>query len=300
MPLFPNFKPIELNDYSSIGDILWKYQPQISDLTFTNLFMWRKLYRYQWCLFQNWLFLIAQDESGYYALEPVGPPPRLKAVSTLFEWLLETNRSGARIERSDSKLIDEISQSNRFLYEPQREHYDYLYATRDLISLSGSQFHAKQNHLARFLKSNSILYKPITPEIVTSCIEMATRWCKEKHCKKDQHMCYEWIAIHDALTFFDELKLQGAAIYVNGKLEAFTIGELLNHNTAVVHIEKANSKIHGIYAAINQMFCEQELNNTTFINREQDLGDSGLRKAKLSYHPLKLIEKSRISSLIHK
>ena len=77
-------------------------------------------------------------------------------------------------------------------------------------------------------------------------------------------------------------------------MQGFTLGELLNDNTAVIHVEKAVSEFHGIYAAINQMFCADSFKNTTYINREQDLGNEGLRKAKLSYHPAKFVEKFRI------
>jgi hypothetical protein len=126
-------------------------------------------------------------------------------------------------------------------------------------------------------------------------MNLSTKWCIEKNCQENSQLCNEWHAIKDALMLFDELKLTGAAIVIDGKVEAFTIGEILNNTTAVIHIEKASPLIPGIYAAINQMFCEHELQNTHFVNREQDLGDDGLRKAKLSYHPVKLVEKFKIS-----
>lgn len=102
------------------------------------------------------------------------------------------------------------------------------------------------------------------------------------------------MAIKEALAQFNKLHLRGAAIYIDGRMEAFTLGELLNINTAVIHVEKASAEFHGIYAAINQMFSADSFKNTTFINREQDLGNQGLRKAKLSYHPVRFVEKFRI------
>jgi hypothetical protein len=104
----------------------------------------------------------------------------------------------------------------------------------------------------------------------------------------------EWEAIRELLDCCDRLSVQGGAIVINGAVEAFTLGELLNKDTAVVHIEKANSQIPGLYAVMNQQFCEHAWSGVAFINREQDLGDEGLRQAKLSYHPVRLVEKFKI------
>lgn len=104
----------------------------------------------------------------------------------------------------------------------------------------------------------------------------------------------EWEAIKKLLQHVERLQVQGGTILIDGKVEAFTIGERLNQTTAVVHIEKANPKIPGLYSVINQQFCEHAWKDIPYINREQDLGDEGLRRAKLSYHPDRLIEKYRI------
>ena len=104
----------------------------------------------------------------------------------------------------------------------------------------------------------------------------------------------EWEAVKAGLRNFYDLNLQGAVILINGNVEAFTLGELLNEETAVVHIEKANPMIPGLYAVINQEFCRHSWFQVPFINREQDLGVSGLRTAKMSYHPHHLVEKFRI------
>ena len=104
----------------------------------------------------------------------------------------------------------------------------------------------------------------------------------------------EWEAVKACLRNFHGLNLQGGTILINGKVEAFTLGELLNKETAVVHIEKANPMISGLYAAINHEFCRHSWFQVPFINREQDLGVPGLRTAKLTYHPHHLVEKFRI------
>lgn len=104
----------------------------------------------------------------------------------------------------------------------------------------------------------------------------------------------EWEAVREILTNYHILNLTGGVIMIEGRVEAFTIGELLNENTAVVHIEKANPEIPGLYPMINQQFCEKSLHNITYVNREQDLGIDGLREAKLSYYPDHFEEKYQI------
>lgn len=108
-------------------------------------------------------------------------------------------------------------------------------------------------------------------------------------------MLGEWDAIREALTNFRSLELKGGVILVDNRVQAFTLGERLNNNTAVVHIEKANTEIRGLYAIINQQFCEKQWKDVLHINREQDLGELGLREAKLSYNPCRLVEKYRIT-----
>jgi hypothetical protein len=111
------------------------------------------------------------------------------------------------------------------------------------------------------------------------------RWCAERDCDCIRGEYCEKYANLAVLDNFSELDCKGALIKVNNVYRAFTIGELLNKDTAVIHIEKADFKINGLYALINREFCARQWNETVYINREQDLGQEGLRKAKESYYP---------------
>ena len=293
--VFPHFKPLEIGDRETVHAFLWQYQPEISELTFSNLYMWRKKYHYRWALFENWLLLIATDENGKsYALEPIGPPPRNKAVLQLLDYLSRQPSGKPEIDRADKRIVGELQADQKFIAEPLREHFDYLYYTTNLVNLSGRRFHSKRNHLNRFFRNYRFDYQPLTDSHISQCMEFSSRWCRVYHCKEGLSLCEEFVAINEALAQFKKLHLSGAAIFIDGIMEAFTLGELLNDNPAVIHVEKATSEYHGIYAAINQMFCTSSFKNTTYINREQDLGNEGLRKAKLSYHPAKFVEKFRI------
>jgi len=121
-------------------------------------------------------------------------------------------------------------------------------------------------------------------------LEVAEKWCKIRRCEDDMNLLSESEVVRESLVHFPVLKIDGGVILIDGKVEAFTLGELLNDQTAVVHIEKANPENPGLYAMINQQFCENRWRDLLYINREQDLGEPGLRKAKLSYYPDHFVE----------
>jgi hypothetical protein len=293
-PQFPEFKPFELQDRDFIQEILNKYQPPTSEWTFTNLFIWRNHYQFQWTIYQDILIVLCAN-NGFYFLQPIGPGSRLELIRLLFKWLKhEKGEKASFIEKADQRLAKEIEGAHDLLVEPTRDQFDYVYRSEDLIRLSGRKFHQKKNHVNNFLKTYQFEYKSLSENNIKECLELAETWCKLYRCEEDMNLLSEWEAIREALTNFSALKIQGGVILVNNKVEAFTLGELLNNQTAVVHIEKANPEIKGSYAIINQQFCEKTWQGVPYINREQDLGEPGLRQAKLSYNPDHLVEKYRI------
>jgi len=298
MAAFPDFRALELEDRGLIREFLWRYQPDTSELTFTNLFIWRSLYRWRWSTAGEWLLLLQEKEGQEPSLlPPVGPSPRLEVTRMVLGFLRkERGVLRPRIERADSRFISEVSTAPELAVIPDREHFDYLYETSDLMSLKGSKYHAKRNHISRFLQDHgsSFRFAPIGAENLGLCAEFQERWCELRRCDEDMNLRDEWTAIRQGLADYQALKVEGAAILIGDRVEAFTFGELLNAQTAVVHIEKANPEIPGLYALINRQFCQKYWSGVPFINREQDLGEEGLRKAKLSYHPVRLVEKYRV------
>ena len=297
VPIFPEFRPLELADREFIHDFFWHYQPETSELTFTNLFIWRAHYGFAWSLDRDWLLIISKNpKPGGWALPPVGPPGRTEVSRRLLTWLKEEKGSAyPSIQRADRRLAEELASSQEFTAEPQRDHFDYVYLTPDLINLAGNRYHSKRNYLHTFERSHQFSYEPLEERHLPACRELAGAWCSLKRCEEDLNLMGEWEAVGAALEHFRALKLTGVVILLNGKVEAFTVGELLNRETAVVHLEKANADIRGLYAVINQRFCQEAWAGVPFINREQDLGEPGLREAKLSYHPARLVEKFSLS-----
>jgi hypothetical protein len=297
IPIFPEFKAIEIEDRDYIRKRLWDYQPETSELNFTNLFIWRKHYGFQWSTSGDWLLVIgANTGNGVAALPPIGPPSRADVTRSLLRWMKEKgNTTEARVDRADGRLVAELKAGGDFEFEPTRDHFDYVYHTTDLIELSGKDYRAKRNHLNHLLRSNRITYEPMDESRIAACLAIADAWCEARRCKEDLNLISEWDATREALTHFKALGTDGGVIIVNGKIEAFTLGELLNSDTGVVHVEKANMDIRGLYAVVNQQFCEKHWVGVPSINREQDLGEPGLRKAKLSYNPYRLVDKFRVT-----
>lgn len=300
-PRFPQFRSIQLEDRELIQEILWSYKPQTSELTFTNLFIWRTHYGFQWSMYKDWLMILCGTETtSFYALQPIGPSPRLEPLRTLFEWLDdEKGENSPRIERADERMVGEIEGIKDLSVTPTREHFDYLYRTEELAQLPGNIYHSKRNHINNFVRSNRFHYDILTDNYLKSCLELTERWCGLRRCEEDLNLLGEWDAIGEALANYHDLHLHGGVIEMNGQVEAFTFGELLNEHVAVVHVEKANPEITGLYAAINQKFVENSWHGVEYINREQDLGEPGLRQAKLSYHPAHYVEKYRIQLSAH-
>jgi hypothetical protein len=295
-PAFPRFKPLALEDRDLLRDFLWDYHPETSELTFTNLFMWQSHYDYRWCRERDWLLVVSTAaESVIWALPPVGPPPRANLCRQVLAWLRETHGvADPAIERADPRLAAELAGMAEFVVEPVRDHFDYVYRTADLIQLAGGQYHTQRNHINSFNRSYRYRYETLRPEHLPACLDLCARWCQMKRCDQDLSLTGEWAAVNVGLTNFQALQLQGGVILLDDQVAAFSCGELLNKDTAVIHMEKADPELRSLYAVINQQVTQQVWAGVPFINREQDLGEPGLRKAKLSYHPHYLMEKFRI------
>ncbi len=292
-PTFPEFKPLTLEDRDVVHPRLWQYQPETSELTFINLFIWREYYNFCWSIDGDCLLLVADCAEAPFALPPVGPALRSAAVRDVLYWLREARGvASPSIERADRRLADELQGCTEFVITPTRAHFDYVYRSEDLGSLAGRKYSKKRNLINQFLRAYAFTYVPITPALTDDCLALAEVWCEQRLCEDDISLLHEFRGIRDALNNFAALHLEGGALLIDGKVQAFALGELLNENTAVVHIEKANPEFKGIYPMITQQFSEHRWQGkVAYINREQDLDDPGLRQAKESYFPDHLVEK---------
>ena len=181
-----------------------------------------------------------------------------------------------------------------FTAEPYPDGFDYIYETKDLIGLAGKKYHKKRNHLMRFRREyENYSFSELTAEDMDACITMSAQFYNEKHGYTADSSVIEQFAIHTYFTHFEELGLCGGVLRVNGNLAGFSIGEPLCSDTFVTHTEKADTSYHGAYTALTQAFTEHFAKGFRYINREEDLGIEGLRKAKQSYYPAFLLTKYR-------
>ncbi len=293
IPDFPKFSKLSYNYKKEIASILKKLRPTTSEFSLGFLYGYRGSFCFEVtkvlgnvCIRGN-----IQDIPSFLLLSDNGKVEETVKICLDF---LNKQYGRGRIN-AVSKTMAEILKSNtQFKINDDRDNYDYVYKVTDLINLSGSKYHSKKNFVLQFEKKYSYEYRKLSSDVISQCIDLEEKWCHIKHCLMDESMSMENRLVYELLNNFEILGLFGGALFVDGKIQAFTVAEKLNPNTAAVHIEKANTEYKGIYQAINNIFCKKELDKFIFLNREQDVGNLGLRKAKLSYYPYELIEKYNI------
>ena len=265
-------------------------------LNFTNFYMWRKSYDIKFCVEDDVLFLISKRNEQLFSLMPICADSLFLDATAKILKLFADNDKPFIMRGVEKKFADVLASSGVAEFEVEKDPYnfDYVYLSDNLINLAGRKYHSKKNHLNAFRKNYpDAEYLPITDEIITLCKLELNSWYKIRSEQEqgDEFIGYEREAIIEVLNNFAAFNLKGGAIRLNGRIIAFTFGERLNSDTAVIHVEKADPDIRGAYPAINQGFVSHEWADVTYINREEDMGIEGLRKAKESYKPIKLIEK---------
>ena len=283
-----NLRPLTLDHRLFVTEYLRRFPPVISELTFTNLFAWRHTRPIWIDEFRESLLFFAETKTGMVILgNPVGPISLTEVFDAYGSRISEATRF------PKEKLADATLPPGATVVE-DRDNADYVYSREDLATLAGRHFTKKRNHINQCLAAYDCQYEIITEETVPECLAMQDRWCNDRDCKTEPGLCGEYQAIEETLRHYGEFPLTGGAIRIEGNIEAFTVGETLNPSTAVTHFEKAMPRFQGLGQVINQWFARENLGDFVYVNREQDLGLPGLRKAKESYAPDHLVEKVRI------
>jgi len=293
MEFFPKFAPLSFQDKPLVDLFLKKEQPTISEMTFANMYAWRKTELVEASLLGKSMVLRGRRKDGdvTYA-PPVGADDKVQIVKTLIGHSLKEGSTFLMrgiVEPLATRLAEE-----GYELAPDRNNWDYVYLTSDLANLPGPKFYGKRKEIKKFRSRYRHECKKITPSIIQKCVEFQEEWYSIRNCRGLYSLMEENYTILDALQDFDKLGLSGLAVFVDGELVAFSIGEMLNDNTWVTHFEKASPEIQGLYQYINQQIALEVLPNYMFINREQDLGEKGLRMSKTSYHPHHMVEKNML------
>ncbi len=278
-------KSVTADDAQLIRRYLSFRQCESSEINFMTFYIWRKAFDIKYAETDGCLIVRFKDESSPENFRyPIGGGDAEAAVGKI-EQYCEGKPVFYGISENQAKLLERRGYKTSLM----KGYSDYVYYTEDLINLSGKKYHSKKNHLNTFKKTYDYMYEAMTAQNAIQCIKAYDQWYTNE--QNDTMLGYEKNAISDILTNFEKLDFKGGVLYANGEICAFTVSEQLTQDMAVIHIEKANTDISGSFAAINQMHLENTWSGLKYVNREEDLGLEGLRKAKKSYRPCRMIDK---------
>jgi hypothetical protein len=295
VPSYPLFREIDLKDSTMLNEAFQAYPPHISECTFTNLYVWRKSNKVYLTQFGDVLLIKRKNHASdkFFLFPPIGSN---NVVDVIEEIITRGQSEKLPPFYGLNRIQAESLETKGFMVTEMRDNWDYIYLTNDLINLPGERYYTKRKNIKKCLSEYKLEYESLTQEIIDQCLQLQTKWCNLKNCDSIPGLEEENRAIKETFDHFSDLNIFGGAILDNGVVESFTIGEKLNAETAVIHFEKANPKIPGLYQVINQWFAQTTLQDYAYVNREQDLGIPGLRRAKMSYNPAFFIEKFLVRS----
>jgi len=286
-----DFQPIRIELAEDYHRLL-RLTPQVaSDYSFANVWGWAREYGLEWA-FDNDLVWIRQKEPQPAYWAPLGPWDRI-------DWpaVLGCHDFSPGFKRVPETLADlwRNQCASALRIEEDRDNWDYIYDVEELVTLSGNRFHKKKNLLNQFKKQNVYRFESFSAAMIEQALALQDDWCTWRDCEDSEVLSAENRAIQRVFINWNAFpELLGGAIMVEDIIVAYTIAEPLDAETVVIHFEKGCPAHKGIYQAINQMFLESLEGRFRLVNREQDLGDEGLRKAKLSYHPVAFNKKFRV------
>ena len=282
-----------LNPYFDLVDY------EACEYCFNTLYMWQHLYKTGYYIGDGFAVIVAEYEGNTFSILPLAKKEDMPRVIKFVIDYFEKEQKKIYFRGITKEVVDYLKENypDKFDYTEERDLFDYVYDGDSMRELKGRKNVKKRNHINYFLKEyeGRFEYRLLDENDFDACLKLVEEWTsnKEENGQVDEEMEEELIGIKKLFNSFPVIKdkLKIAGIFIDGKLEAFTMGEYLNPNMALIHIEKANPSIRGLYPYINQQFLVNEFSEVEFVNREEDLGIEGLRKAKLSYHPVKFVEK---------
>jgi hypothetical protein len=293
LPAFPHFAPLDISHRGTISGALADEPPDVSELNFAEIFSWRGVRQTRISDLDGALCLFITRHGKRCFYPPLGARDPATAMRSMLLWLREQGQEGF-VYGLTGRQAAGAAATAELLAEEDPDNADYVYRTQDLIHLPGRNYDGKRNHIRNFMRSYDFVYAALDSRALPEVIDFQRRWFAGRRRTDLPGLAAEDQAMHELLRHYRELPVTGASIRIDGRIEAFTIGSPLNPDTALVIAEKANSQIRGLYQAMNQMFCENTLSRYAWVNREQDAGDAGLRRAKLSYYPHHMVAKYRV------
>lgn len=300
-----NFKPVEAEDLEELNPFFCKRPNKTCDSVFLDSFIWREYYNVRYAVSDNKAILWLMDLDGKTgSAMPICSEEDLEYYFwKLVEYFNIELKAPLYINLADEEAVEQLGLKNmpdKFKITEQVDLKDYLYDGNAMRTLSGKKLHKKKNHLNAFKREyeGRYEYRRLCCSDRGDVWKFLDRWREEKGEEVEEHLDYEVRGIHEILKNCSLLNVRMSGVYIDGHLEAFTIGSYNPlEQMAVIHIEKANPEIRGLYQFINQQFLIEEFPEAVLINREDDLGLEGLRKAKLSYNPIDYARKYQVEQI---
>lgn len=279
------FHSPRIDDTEWLREVLTKAQPESCEYTVGNILGWHSFYGAQIADIEDCLVTKISKNNLFGFPKGINIDRALDRIFSEFDF-----PSFYGLTPEECEIIKK-KQPGEYAFYQSRKNFDYVYKVENLAKLSGKKYHSKRNHISYFEKNFNWSYEAITPESLIECIELNEKWYADNIDKDPEGIKAERQVLDFAFENFERLNYRGGLLRIDGKLVAFTFGEKLNNSTFDTHFEKALSSVRGAYPMINMMFAREGISDFEFVNREDDTGSEGLRKAKLSYHPDKMIEK---------
>ena len=287
------FRPVTAADADLLRSYTMESKCMNCDMNVANLCGWQFLYHTEWAIVEGFLVLRFVGGGQVTYMKPIGKGNLRRVLELLMadaRSLGDTLRMACVCPCAQGLM--EESMPGAFTYTTDRDRADYLYLRERLVTLAGKKLQPKRNHISKFKRLYpDYAYRPLTPDLVPDCLRLGEEWCRTNDCHMQRAMQAEQRMIAYALSHMEELHIVGGTLWVEDRMVAFTFGSPINAEAFDVCVEKADTAYEGVYATINQEFVSRLPEDIVYINREEDLGLEGLRKAKLSYYPDLLLDK---------
>lgn len=284
------YRKIKIEDKSKFDEILKEKKLLACEMNFSNFYIWKDVFKIECAVTENIIYVRGTLYDGTdFNYMPIAKPGYMDLG---LETLLEEQGKSLFIKCGNDMILEEVSPEmlTKFQITEDVDISDYVYNSIDLITLKGKKYNKKRNHLNKFNSLYKYEFSPMEVNDIEECLELNKHWIASKE-EQTADMQKEYNAVLNSLQNFELLDLKGGVIRIDGKIRAFTAGEIVHEDMGVVHFEKCDISYNGIYPAINQLFAEFAFSDVKYINRQDDMGLPGLRKSKKSYYPAIMVKK---------
>lgn len=292
-----NFRKPTLEDTDKIKSALKYVKHNACDYTAANLILWSDVYNTEIAFDGKDLYVKYNVDGMTFFGVPFVRAGIGKGIENIIKYAKDNNIEFGigGVEPETFEIIDKIY-PGEFKISYQRDGADYVYNIKDLAELSGKKYHGKKNHINKFKKTfDNWCYEKMSDDNADECIEMVKEWCVENVCADDESKAEEICIMINGIKNRDKLGLIGGLIRANDRIVAVTLGGAINDEVFDINFEKAFAEVPGAYTMINQQFIVNELMDYKYVNREEDMGLEGLRKAKESYLPAFMVQNGLVT-----